>query len=70
MVEFSRQAVRHHETELWAGRVVENMLYGRNLQGELQMALRAWYQGPLKRQLDISEGAAEIAAAKRAKTTR
>ena len=74
LVEFSRQAVRRHErgdTELWAGQVVreKNTLYGRNLQGELQMAMRAWYKEPVARQPDISEEATDIAAAKRAKTT-
>ena len=64
LVEFSRQAAWRHErgsVELWTGQVVreKNALYGRNLQGELQMAMRTWYNS------GTCEGTSDIAAAKR-----
>ncbi len=64
LVEFSRQAACRHEkgsVELWTGQVVreKNALYGRNLQGELQMAMRTWYNSGL------SKEAADAATAKR-----
>ena len=64
LVEFSRQAACRHNrgsVELWTGQVVreKNALYGMNRQGELQMAMRTWYNSGL------SKETADAATAKR-----
>ncbi len=72
LVEFSRQAACRHNrgsVELWTGQVVreKNALYGMNRQGELQMAMRTWYNYGLTQ---VSQETDDAAAAKRPRLLR